>query len=198
MAVLGVDFYWGEGREESITAAEKKFLNYIRLMYHFDIMKDLTPKDLKSRRAALGLSQTGLAGQLARSLPTIQRWETGKTPIPLEVDAALNALEFLNPLERLKDAVFRAENESRQDAVLVQIPIRLAREFLSWGPDEWEEHLGGWMSRKECRKAADDCFREGEKALERLKLGLVRITVAKDIKDDVGEVTILRGRPRTE
>lgn len=107
----------------------------------------------------------------------------------------MNHLETLLSIEQLKEAIYRAEEESGQYASLVQVPIRFARRFCGWDPDDWHEYLGEWFSRKECGTIADDFFRRGEKALEKLKFGLISLRVASRIEDDVEQVTILEGIP---
>ncbi len=42
----------------------------------------MTPGDLKTLRAALGLSQQALAEQLGVTRNTVTRWEMGMHPIP--------------------------------------------------------------------------------------------------------------------
>jgi transcriptional regulator with XRE-family HTH domain len=55
----------------------------------------LTPAALRTRRAALGLSQAALAARLGASVTTLARWERGEHAIahPEMVDLALTALE---------------------------------------------------------------------------------------------------------
>lgn len=51
----------------------------------------VTPTELRSRRQALGLSQTALAERLGLHVNTVQRWESDKQPIahPTVLDLAL-------------------------------------------------------------------------------------------------------------
>ncbi len=52
----------------------------------------MTPLDLIAYRRVHGLSQTDLAKLLARTQRTITRWETGRTPLPANLDQILAAL----------------------------------------------------------------------------------------------------------
>jgi DNA-binding transcriptional regulator YiaG len=44
-------------------------------------MTNLTPKEFKRRRQALGLSRAALGRELGVTQMTVYRWETGQSPI---------------------------------------------------------------------------------------------------------------------
>lgn len=52
----------------------------------------MTPEELRQRRAALGLTQTGLARAFGMDRITIWRYETGRVPIPGWMPWALDGL----------------------------------------------------------------------------------------------------------
>ena len=49
----------------------------------------MTPADLRAVRQARGETQTELAAALGVDMRTIQRWEAGKSPIPVAVERLL-------------------------------------------------------------------------------------------------------------
>jgi len=53
----------------------------------------MTPDQLKSIRATLGLSQQSLADQLGVSRNTVNRWEMGVHPISPLVDKLIRTLQ---------------------------------------------------------------------------------------------------------
>ena len=67
-----------------------------------DGMTDDYPKQIKSLRAKLGLTQVALAERLGVSFPTVNRWENGKSrPSQLSWQAILDLSNlFLHPLDR--------------------------------------------------------------------------------------------------
>lgn len=52
----------------------------------------MTPETLISLRTLAGLTQSGLAAYLGVHRTTVARWETGRTPIPPWLPAALRSL----------------------------------------------------------------------------------------------------------
>jgi transcriptional regulator with XRE-family HTH domain len=53
----------------------------------------MTPEELKSRRALLGLTQSQLARELEVDAITVSRWERGVRPIPRFIELAVEAIE---------------------------------------------------------------------------------------------------------
>jgi transcriptional regulator with XRE-family HTH domain len=51
------------------------------------------PADLKSRREALGLTQSALAERLGVSVQAVRHWEQGVRPIPAMLELALECLK---------------------------------------------------------------------------------------------------------
>jgi len=154
-------------------------------------LKQLEPRDVANRRTGLGLSVAGLAELLDVAPATVHRWEEGKTRIPLMLDAAIKALENTHALDRIKHAIRKAEEDEGAVAKIVQVPIRLANEFLGWEKDDWEENSGGWLSRERCYELSNLFLIEGVTAIETWGLdALPAIKVARDVKQDVTEVTV--------
>ena len=54
----------------------------------------MTPKELKSRREALRLTQAQLARELGLDSITVSRYERGVYPIPKHIELAVEALEW--------------------------------------------------------------------------------------------------------
>jgi len=49
----------------------------------------MTPDEFRSIRSTLGLSQLGLAQSLEISRASVQRWESGRWPVPKTITYAL-------------------------------------------------------------------------------------------------------------
>jgi len=160
--------------------------------FHYEMsMKQLKPRDVRNRRAGMGLSPARLAEFLEVAPATVHRWEEGKTRIPLMLDAALKALENTHALDRIKNAVREIGNKTGDSPKVIQVPVRLANEFLGWEADDWAENSGGWLSRDRCRELANRFLIEGVTAIETWGLdNLPAIKVARDIREDVKEVTV--------
>ena len=53
----------------------------------------MTPDELKAARAALGLTQVGLAAVFGVHKDTVARWEQGRYPVPHWLHVALRSLQ---------------------------------------------------------------------------------------------------------
>lgn len=124
-------------------------------------MNSDTPRQLKAFRTRNGITQTDLARSLGCSLPTIQRWESGRTRCPAYLKPALAALEMEWVFERLVGAVAGCRREDGRFLTRIQVNEPLARALLSWSRDDWAKRFRGILDGPEVKALAHACLAEG-------------------------------------
>jgi len=126
-----------------------------------------TPRQLKAFRVRNGITQTDLARSLGCSLPTIQRWESGRTRFPAFLTPALKALELERAFEAFTAAVKGCLREEGRFVTRIRVTEPFARALLSWTAEDWKERFNGTLKTREVEALADACLSGG---FERLAL----------------------------
>lgn len=124
-------------------------------------MNSDTSRQLKAFRTRNGITQTDLARSLGCSLPTIQRWESGRTRCPAYLKPALVALEMEWAFERLVEAVAGCRREDGRFLTRIQVNEPLARALLSWSIEDWTRRFKGILDGPEVKALAHACLSAG-------------------------------------
>ena len=79
-------------------------------------LQEATGRQIKAERAALGMTQAGLAERLGKDKQTVMRYENGKRDIPVDDLAVMAAVFGIGPIELLRRAQERIEQGNSTDA----------------------------------------------------------------------------------
>ena len=79
-------------------------------------LQEATGRQIKAERAALGMTQAGLAERIGKDKQTVMRYENGKRDIPVDDLAVMAAVFGIGPIELLRRAQERIEQGNSTDA----------------------------------------------------------------------------------
>ena len=79
-------------------------------------LQEATGRQVRAERAALGMTQAGLAEKLGKEKQTVMRYENGKRDIPIDDLAAMASAFGIDVLELLRRAQQRVQKVDDIDA----------------------------------------------------------------------------------
>lgn len=110
---------------------------------------------IKAFRKRNGITQTNLAQSLGVSLPTIQRWESGRSMTPRSLSVSLETLELERAFEHFVTAVEGCRRENGRFSTRIQVTEKFARSLLSWTTEDWTKRFTGILEGQRVESLAD-------------------------------------------
>lgn len=159
----------------------------------------VTPVQLKEFRQRIGISQSGLAHELGVSLPTILRWESGKTRMPVPFRPTLNELEASRAVDSFVEHIKGCRREKGLFATRIEISRLVFARLAAWDAAEWEARFASFLPSAEAARLSERFIEEGLAAVNDSPLALdLTIGLMKDNPSDLRTMIVTKSLSKNE
>ncbi|MAS96113.1 MAG: hypothetical protein CMO55_23165 [Verrucomicrobiales bacterium] len=159
----------------------------------------ITPVQLKEFRQRIGITQSGLAHELGVSLPTIQRWESGRTKMPVPLGPALNELEASRAVASFVKHINGCRREKGLFSTRIEITRLVFARLAAWDGAEWEARFPSVLTSAKADDLAEKFADEGLSALNEFSLALgLTIELLSEDPTKPPMINVKKSLPRIE
>jgi hypothetical protein len=103
-----------------------------------------------------------------------------------------------NPLSQLRQKIEQEEQRTRKHACCVRISQEVALDLAKMGAADWHDASNGWAEMPQCKKFADEFWRDGVAAANGLRLSVVGPILEVSNAHGAPDVEITAGIPFDE